>query len=81
MAKHARPEPRRGWFGRRRSREEQPVVDLRDELPESGLDLRDAVVLADDPESVLARMSRLRDAGLITTAELEAERRRILGTY
>ena len=69
MAKHARPEPRRRWFGLRApaAPEPEPVVDL-----------REVVVLADDPESVLARMTRLRDAGLITTAELEAERRRIL---
>jgi hypothetical protein len=68
--KHAAPEPRRRWFGRRRAPE--PVVDLRDPEPET-------VVLADDPESVVARMARLRDAGLITAAEFEHEKRRILG--
>lgn len=64
--KHAAPEPRRRWFGRRSAPE--PVVDLRDE----------PVVLADDAESVVARMARLRDAGLITAAEFEHEKRRIL---
>lgn len=64
--KHAAPEPRRRWFGRRSDPE--PVVDLRDE----------PVVLADDAESVVARMARLRDAGLITAAEFEHEKRRIL---
>lgn len=64
--KHAAPEPRRRWFGRRSAPE--PVVDLRDE----------PAVLADDAESVVARMARLRDAGLITAAEFEHEKRRIL---
>lgn len=67
--KHAAPEPRRRWF--RRAPAPEPVVDLRDPEP---------VVLADDPASVVARMARLRDAGLITGAEFEHERQRILGS-
>jgi hypothetical protein len=67
--KHAAPEPPRRWFGMRRGVAPQQVVDLR-ETPE--------IVLADDPDSVVARLSRLRDAGLITGAEFEHERRRIL---
>ena len=68
--KHAAPEPPRRWFGLRRSPTPAPVVDLREPEP---------VVVADDPESVVARMARLRDAGLITPAEYEHERQRILG--
>ncbi|HET7901778.1 MAG TPA: hypothetical protein VFL59_11375 [Candidatus Nanopelagicales bacterium] len=69
--KHAAPEPERRWFGLRRAKE--PVVDLRE--PEA-----ETVVIADDAASVVARMARLRDAGLITAAEYEHERRRILGS-
>ncbi len=43
------------------------------------IDLREsAVPLADDPESVVSRLARLRDAGLITNAEFEKERRALL---
>ena len=67
--KHAAPEPPRRWFGLRRARKApEPVVDLRDAPPP----------LADDPESVVARLARLRDAGLITNAEFEKERRALL---
>ncbi|MDA8436260.1 MAG: SHOCT domain-containing protein [Actinomycetales bacterium] len=67
--KHAAPEPPRRWFGlRRRTRRPEPVVDLRDVGP----------ALADDPESVVSRLARLRDAGLITNAEFEKERRALL---
>ncbi len=44
------------------------MVDLRDVGP----------ALADDPESVVSRLARLRDAGLITNAEFEKERRALL---
>jgi len=71
--KHAAPEPPRRWFGLRRAQD--PVVDLRDQDPP---DTPDTVTLADDAASVVARMARLRDAGLITAAEYEHERRRIL---
>ena len=45
------------------------MIDLREVEP----------VLGDDPESVVARLARLRDAGLITNAEFEKERRTLLG--
>lgn len=67
--KHAAPEPPRRWFGLRRApRAQEPVIDLRETEP----------VLADDPESVVSRLARLRDAGLITNAEFEKERRSLL---
>ena len=67
--KHAAPEPPRRWFGLRRApRRPEPVVDLREVGP----------ALADDPESVVSRLARLRDAGLITNAEFEKERRALL---
>ena len=66
--KHAAPEPeRRGWFRRRRREAAEPAVDLRDDH------------LPTDPESVIARLARLRDAGLITNAEFERERETLLG--
>jgi hypothetical protein len=66
--KHAAPEPeRRGLFRRRRREVAPPVVDLRDEP------------LPNDPQSVIARLARLRDAGLITNAEFERERATLLG--
>ena len=43
------------------------MVDLRDEP------------LPNDPDSVIARLARLRDAGLITNAEFEREREALLG--
>lgn len=68
--KHAAPEPPRRWFGLRRRRQTpEPVVDLREAPPAR---------LPDDPASVVARLARLRDAGLITNAEYEAERRSLL---
>ncbi len=69
--KHAAPEPPRRWFGRRKTAT-PPAAEV--------IDLRDVEVehLADDPESVVARLSRLRDAGLITNAEFEKERRALL---
>ena len=42
------------------------VVDVRDES------------LPNDPASVIARLGRLRDAGLITNAEFERERESLL---
>ena len=67
--KHAAPEPPRRWFGLRRAAAgPEPVIDLRDSEQ----------VLADDPESVVSRLARLRDAGLITNAEFEKERRSLL---
>jgi hypothetical protein len=66
--KHAAPEPeRRSWFRRRRPEATTTVVDVRDEP------------LPNDPESVIARLARLRDAGLITNAEFERERASLLG--
>jgi hypothetical protein len=66
---HATPDPPRRWFGlRRAATAPQPVVDLRE------------VGLPSDPESVIARLARLRDAGLITNAEFEKERRTLLGS-
>jgi hypothetical protein len=68
--KHAAPEPPRRWFGLRRAQKQPaPVIDLREVEP----------VLSDDPESVVGRLARLRDAGLITNAEFEKERRTLLG--
>jgi hypothetical protein len=67
--KHAAPEPRRRWFGlRRAARQPEPVIDLRAAEP----------VLPEDPETVVSRLARLRDAGLITNAEFEKERRTLL---
>jgi hypothetical protein len=67
--KHAAPPPRRRWFGLRRAPQRpEPVIDLRTPPP----------ALADDPESVVSRLARLRDAGLITNAEFEKERRALL---
>jgi hypothetical protein len=69
--KHATPDPPRRWFGLRRARTQpEPVVDLREVAPP----------LADDPDSVITRLARLRDAGLITNAEFEKERRALLGS-
>ena len=66
--KHAAPEPeRRGLFRRRQREVAPPVVDVRDEP------------LPTDPDSVIARLARLRDAGLITNAEFERERAALLG--
>jgi hypothetical protein len=66
--KHAAPEPEpRSWFRRRRAPEGPTVVDVRDDP------------LPDDPASVIARLARLRDAGLITNAEFERERESLLG--
>ena len=42
------------------------------------VDVRDDT-LPNDPDSVIARLARLRDAGLITNAEFEAERASLLG--
>jgi hypothetical protein len=68
--KHATPDPPRRWFGLRRApKQPEPVVDLR-EVP----------MPSDDPEAVVARLARLRDAGLITNAEFEKERRALLGS-
>ncbi len=70
--KHATPHPPRRWFGLRRApKKPETVVDLREVLPPP---------LGDDPESVIARLARLRDAGLITNAEFEKERRQLLGS-
>lgn len=44
------------------------MVDLRDESTDE---------LPDDVGSVLARLARLRDAGLMSTAEYEDERKRL----
>ena len=65
---HAAPEPPRRRFFRRRP--PATVIDLRETKSEQ---------LPDDPASVVARLARLRDAGLITNAEFEAERRVLLG--
>ena len=64
---HAAPGPQRRWFFRRKR--PAPVVDLRD---------RSAEHLPDDPASIIARLARLRDAGLITNSEFEEERRTLL---
>ena len=66
--KHATPDPPRRWFGLRRApKQPEPVVDLREaDLP------------SDDPEAVIARLARLRDAGLITNVEFDKERRALL---
>ena len=66
--KHAAPEPeRRPWFRRRRPEATTTtVVDVRDDA------------LPTDPASVIARLGRLRDAGLITNAEFERERAALL---
>ncbi len=70
--KHATPDPPRRWFGLRRARTQpEAVVDLREVAPPP---------LADDPDSVITRLARLRDAGLITNAEFEKERRALLGS-
>lgn len=67
--KHAAPKPRRRWFGlRRAARQPEPVIDLRAVEP----------LPTDDPEAVVSRLARLRDAGLITNAEFEKERRTLL---
>jgi len=68
--KHATPDPPRRWFGLRRAPKQ----------PERVVDLREVALPADDPESVVARLARLRDAGLITNAEFEKERRELLGS-
>jgi hypothetical protein len=68
--KHATPDPPRRWFGLRRART----------APEAVVDLREVALPAEDPESVVARLARLRDAGLITNAEFEKERRALLGS-
>jgi hypothetical protein len=59
------PSGRARWFRRRGT---YSVVDLRllAPVPER---------LPSDPELVIARLTRLRDTGLITNAEFEAERR------
>jgi hypothetical protein len=59
------------WF---RRRPPAPVIDLREER----LARRDNL-LPSDPESVVLRLARLRDAGLITNSEFESERKTLLG--
>ncbi len=77
--KHGVPAQPRRWFGRRPAlapttdasapdADEGLLVDLRDESPDE---------LPDDVDSVLARLARLRDAGLMSTAEYEDERKRL----
>jgi hypothetical protein len=66
--------PRRGvsrWFRRRTP---APVIDLREERRARRDD-----PLPSDPESVVLRLARLRDAGLITNSEFESERKTLLG--
>ncbi len=65
----SKPRPRglRRWWRRRAS---APVIDLREER-----EARRTEPLPSDPDSVVVRLARLRDAGLITNAEFEAERR------
>jgi len=61
------------WWQQIRSQDDEP------DIPE--IDLREEVApLSDEPEDVLARLARLRDAGLLTPAEFEDERRAMLGT-
>ena len=67
MSHAAPPPPRRRFW---RNKPPAPVIDLREPAVEA---------LPNDPESIVARLARLRDAGLITNAEFEAERRSLLG--
>lgn len=77
---HASPDRPRGWFARLRRRREpaqtqsqtpaEPTIDLRDSARQS----------AEDPAVVLEQLTRMRDAGLITNAELDRERRTLLGS-
>jgi hypothetical protein len=62
------PSPRRWFTARRAQAQTEPVLDLRQADGE----------LRYDAHSVLARLEGLRDAGLITNAELEKERRTLL---
>jgi hypothetical protein len=50
------------------------VIDLREERRARRDD-----PLPSDPENVVLRLARLRDAGLITNAEFESERKALLG--
>ena len=63
----------RKWFGLRRVPvQPDPLVDLREPVDESKYEIKY------DAESVIGRLSRLRDAGLITNAEFDKERRALL---
>jgi hypothetical protein len=55
---------RRRWWRRRAP----DVIDVR---AEPTVDVRD------DPDAVLARLTRMREAGLLTAAEYETERARL----
>ncbi|MSV42518.1 MAG: hypothetical protein F2911_03505 [Actinobacteria bacterium] len=68
---HQSHRSRRRWFGLRRNAADQHVIDLRE---------KSADPLADDRASVLARLARLRDAGLLTESEYQETRHSILGT-
>jgi len=70
---HAGPDRPRGWFARlrRRPAADTPVVDLRDPARPTP---------TTEDAAVLDHLTRLRDAGLITNAELDKERRSMRGT-
>jgi len=65
----------RSWFRLRRvPAQADPVLDLREPVDESKYELRY------DAQSVIERLARLRDAGLITNAEFDKERRSLLAS-
>lgn len=79
--KHEVPTQPRRWFGRRPAgvSTAEPAVDVSlDPAADLFVDLRAPDhELPDDVDSVLARLARLRDAGLMTPAEYEDERKRL----
>ena len=75
---HASPDRPRGWFARLRRRRE-PAEPQGQTRAEPTIDLRDSArPSAEDPAVVLEHLTRMRDAGLITNAELDRERRALL---
>ena len=77
---HASSDRPRGWFARLRRRRE-PAQAETPAPPEPTIDLRDSArPSAEDPAVVLEQLTRMRDAGIITNAELDRERRTLLGS-